>query len=411
MTSAVRRRPLVALAALALAVLAGCPKGSEGGGTDAGAPDATASAGKPVDAGAALAAKDAGAKAQKPALTADQRKTVLAALDAGRKKTRAKDYKGALADFDRALAIAPDDGRVLAEVGYAAMLAGDNARASAANKRALANVHDKNLRAQVLYNEGRVAEAKGDKPAACKVYAESLALRENAEVRKRLTAAGGATVPPMPCPAGAPTPEALCTCLLDDKTDYLGMKSDKPVCKVIPESLALGTPRLSVMKVGAEDLPGELAYLLLARDGGTLRVVAELGISYEPGAFGVHNEAKVGTGVAKTFGKRSVVVVTSAQDNADQNLAGLELCTENEQRETVCALGEGAKPTRCVTVTVSSEGGCGPGVEPDDESSKAMVAEAKKNWSTSSTKSTWTVQDDGALVVTTDGKTLTYPLF
>lgn len=409
-----RSRSVLALFALPLlALLTGCPKGTDGAAPDAGsASSATStSAAKAGDAGPSSASKDAGAKAAKTTLTPEQRKTVLAALDAGRKKTRAKDYKGAIADFDRALAVSPDDGRVLAELGYAAMLDGNHARASAADKRALTTVHDKSLRAQVLYNEGRIAEAKGDKEASRKAYADSLALRENAEVRRRLTAAGGATAPAMPCPAGASTPEALCTCLLDDKTELLGMKGAQPVCKVMPESLTLGVPRLSLMKVGADQEPGELAFLLLARDSGVLRVVAELGISYEPGAFGVHNEASVGKASTKTFGKRSVVVVTSAQDNSDQNLAGLELCTEKEQLETVCALGEGKSLTRCVTVTVSSEGGCGPGVEPDDDESKAMVAEAKKSWITSKKTSTWTVQDDGALVVTTDGKTVTYPLF
>jgi tetratricopeptide (TPR) repeat protein len=406
-------RSRLVLALLTLPGLAGCPKGSQGAAPDAGSviSATSASAATAKDASAPSAGKGAGARAQKTALTPEQRKAVLAALDAGRKKTRAKDYAGAMSDFDRALAASPDDGRVLAELGYAAMLAGDNTRAAAANRRALTVVHDKKLRAQVLYNEGRVAEAQGDKEASRKAYAESLALRDNAEVRRRLTTAGGATLPPMPCPAGAATPEALCTCLEGDKTDLLGMPGDPPVCKVMPESLALGTPRLSLMKFGAEEQPGELAFLLLARDGGTLHVVANLGISYEPGAFGVHNEASVGKASTKAFGKRSVVVVTSAQDNADQNLAGLELCTENEQRETVCALGEGARTTRCVTVTVSSEGGCGPGVEAEDDEARAMIAEAKKSWSRSKQTSRWTVQDDGALVVSTDGKTVSYPLF
>jgi tetratricopeptide (TPR) repeat protein len=419
---ALRFASLVSLAALAL-VSTGCPDKRE-------TPAATASSSAAGDAGAAVKAgekagdagapkagvADGGARAStKPALSPDQRKAVLKALGDGRKKARAKDYKGALAAFDRALAIAPDDGRVLSEVGYAAMLGGDLTRAEAANKRALTSIHDKTLRAQVLYNAGRVAESKSATDAARAAYAESLTLRENVEVRKRLESVGGATAYPQPCPGGAPTPEALCACLLDPKLEWLFGPPRAPVCNVTPDSLGLGTPRLSVLRVGApEDDTGELHYLLLARDGGTVRPVANLGTRYEPGAFGVHNDATIGKGAPKTFGKRSVFVVTSHQSDVDMNLAGLEACTVQEDRETVCALGEGARPTRCVTVAVSVEAGCGAGVEPEasDTEAQAMIAEAKVHWGSKKTKKTWSVADDGSLVVRDDAnKATAYTLF
>jgi tetratricopeptide (TPR) repeat protein len=414
-----RASRLVSLAALAL-VSTGCPDKRDappGAAGDASASLADASASKAADAGSdAGKAGDAGARAAgKPALSPDQRKIVLKALDEGRKKSRAKDYKGALAAFDRALAIAPDDGRVLSEVGYAAMLAGDLARAEAANKRALTSIHDKTLRAHVLYNAGRVAESKSDRDAARAAYAESLTLRENVEVRKRLESVGGATAYPQPCPNGAPTPEALCTCLLDPKLEWLFGPPRAPVCNVTSDSLGLGTPRLSVLRVGApDDEPGELHYLLLARDGGTMRPVANLGTRYEPGAFGVHNDATIGKGAPKTFGKRTVFVVTSHQSDVDMNLAGLEECTVQEDRETVCALGEGARPTRCVTVAVAVESGCGPGVEPEatDTEAQSMIAEAKVHWGSTKMKKTWSVADDGSLVVRDEAnKTTAYTLF
>ncbi len=400
-----------------LALLAGCSaKNKTTSSTEAGAASASVVVSAP-DAAAPSVAKapgsDAGAKA---APSTDDRRAFAKALDEGRKKTRAKDYTGALADFDRALALSPDDGRVLSEIGYAAMLAGDHTRAESANRQALRVVHDPLLRAQILYNAGRSAEAKGEKEAARNLYGESLGLRENAEVRRRFTANGGTdAAPAMGCAQGAKTVEALCTCLVATREVFTGMGNAKPVCGATAASLSLGTPRLSVIRLGApEDGPGERLYVLVARDGATLRPVADLGSDYEPGAFGVHNEAKVVGGVVKPAGTRSVVVVTSEQDDLDHNLAGLEACTHVEKRETVCALGEGDKPTRCVTVPISTESGCGPGVQPEDldAESRALLAERKKDWGKTSSKHTWSVAPDGSLVVKSDkGKTTTHALF
>jgi tetratricopeptide (TPR) repeat protein len=408
-----RLAPL-AFSALALVPTLGACTKRESPPPPATVADAGPSGAATRDGGAGRSFGDAGAKATKPALTPAQRKTVLAALDAGRKKARAKDYAGALADYDRALAIAPDDGRVLAEVGYAALLGGDLARATDANKRALKSVHDKNLRAQILYNAGRVAEAKNDKDAARAAYAESLALRENAEVRKRLESVGGAAPPAMPCTAGASTPETLCTCLVAPDVVLPHDPSEPMECRVLPESLQLGTPRLSILRVGTQR-ENEVHYLLLARDGGILRPVAELGTDFEPGAFGVHDSATIGKGEVRPAGKRSVVVVASTQNDVDMNLAGLEACTNQEKRETVCALGEGERLTRCVTVTMEREGGCGPGVEPDpdDADAKEMLASVDKSaWGKTKATSTWSVAEDGTLVVKEGaGKTTAYPLF
>jgi hypothetical protein len=97
------------------------------------------------------------------------------------------------------------------------------------------------------------------------------------------------------------------------------------------------------------------------------------------------------------------VVVRSAIDDNDMNLAGLEQCFDHAEVETVCALGEGARPTRCVSVRVKEEMGCGPGVEvdEDDEEAKALVAERKPTWSTTRTARTWTLTGDGSIEIQT----------
>jgi tetratricopeptide (TPR) repeat protein len=361
-------------------------------------PSASAVAAPTATASAVAVAK--APRASGPIAAAD-RKKALKLLEEGRKKARAKDFSAALAAFDQALALTPDDARVLSEIGWAALNTGALDRADKANRRALALTKQPVLRAQILYNQGRVAEAKKDNEAARKAYAASLALRDNAEVKKRLEGVGGAPEPALPCAAGAADVEALCKCLLALTDGPMVPDGMKTVCEA-EKTPALATPRLSVLQYGAEML-GERVHLLVAHDDARIRPVAELGRDYEPGAFGVHNEAKVLGGEVKSFGAQRVVVVKSEQRNADQNMAGLEVCDESASLETACALGSGATPTRCVTVPVSLSSGCGAGVEPDpadlDEDTKRILAEMKKSWKQAEAKLSWTLNDKGEIEV------------
>lgn len=372
----------------------------------------------PAAADAAVVAEEAGAsdaasaaaqarRADASAPSASDRKEALRALEEGRRKSRAKDYAGALAAFERALAITPEDARVLSEVGWAALQAGDLDRADAANRRALAHAHEPKLRAAILYNAGRVAEARSDAEAARRAYAESLSLRDNAEVKRRLAALGGAPAEPsQPCIAGAPDVSALCACLLakGGPTSEMTLLGRAPACRAAPDSLSLGTPRLYVVRFGApEDGGGERVHLLAARDGAALRPVAELGRDFEPGAFGVHNEVTVKGGEPVTRDGRTVHVVRSEQRDVDMNMAGLEACTHSVDRETVCALGEGERKTRCVDVPVRVTSGCGPGVEVDpaelDEETRRTLDDLKKGWSSRSATFAWSLQQDGRIAV------------
>lgn len=349
--------------------------------------------------------RDAGATA----LTAQQRAVVLRELKEGRRLSRAKDWAGAIKAFDRALAIAPDDARVLSEVGWAAFQANDLARAESANKRALANAKEPEIRAPILYNMGRVAEAKGQNDVAKKAYGESLALRDNAEVKKRLTSIGG--TPPstetgldaaagLHCKEGAPSIEALCTCLAKHDDELMTLVGEKSTCKKMPSAPILHA-RLSVMEWGT-DGGGERVHLLVLREGDKYRPVAELGRDYEPGAFGVHNNAEVKGGEVKKVHGHDVVVVKSEQNFSDSNLAGIEMCIENQKLETVCALSDAAGATKCTQIAVDVESGCTLGVEPEpgdvDEETRKTV-EALKKAKTTRSKASWAIAEDGKLTV------------
>lgn len=385
-------------------LLTGCPKSDGRGGPDASAgavkpaaldASAVADAGTPADAGRG----DAGG------LSSKARAQVVHDIAEGRKLARAKDWPGAAKAFERAVATAPDDVHALADLGWSAFQAGDLARAEQVNKRALAHAKDPKTRAPILYNIGRVAEARGDKDAAKKAYTESLALRDNAEVKSRLASLGGAgnDATGLTCPQSFASNTELCACLKTHKDDVFTMDTP-PICKPAPVSLSLGDTRLGVILWGAENL-GEKAHLLTVKEGDKLRVVAELGRDYEPGAFGVHNEAEVKGAEKRKVNGHEIVVVRSEQHDSDSNLGGIELCTRDAKLETVCSLGATPGSSKCTpAIPVEVESGCGIGVEPDeselDDDTRKEVAEVKKNATHSRATTAWTVSNDGTVMVT-----------
>jgi len=115
-------------------------------------------------------------------------KAFVVALREGRALAKKKDYAGAIAKLDAALAIVEGDATALSELGWAALQAGDLERAEQATTRSIAAAENPKLKAASLYNLGRIEEERGNKEAATKAYADSLALRPNATVEKRLAA-------------------------------------------------------------------------------------------------------------------------------------------------------------------------------------------------------------------------------
>lgn len=96
----------------------------------------------------------------------------------------------ALASFAKAVELAPKDAAVASELGFAQFRAGNLDAAEATLNAALALVTeaDAKVKGSILYNLGRVAEAKGDSKAAAAHYRASLKERPNDTVAARLQA-------------------------------------------------------------------------------------------------------------------------------------------------------------------------------------------------------------------------------
>jgi hypothetical protein len=151
------------------------------------------------------------------------------AMADGARLEKKHDYKGAVQAFERAVAARPDDAGALSELGWAAFLAGDLARASDATQRAVAAAKESNQKAAALYNLGRISEQKGDKAKAADSYRQSLALRPNATVEARLKSLSAAD-PLAPQPLAGPfvTIEAFCTAAKPDRCFLEGPALSKP---------------------------------------------------------------------------------------------------------------------------------------------------------------------------------------
>jgi len=135
---------------------------------------------RPIDAG------------RSGAIDPDAGTTYARALARGRAATQRKDYSGAIAAFDQAIAAVPAEPRSLAERGYAKLLAGDIRGAQADLEAAEGKSTDADLASQIWFNLGLVAEKKGDPGAAHSAFAHAYTLRPTNASRAKLGDAGSA---------------------------------------------------------------------------------------------------------------------------------------------------------------------------------------------------------------------------
>lgn len=132
------------------------------------------------------------APASREALSAEERRRFQAAVAEGRRLHGQRDFEGAIEAYARALDLLPDDPRTLSEQGWAMLFAGRLDEAEAVLRRAEAGVGDEpRLYASILYNLGRVAEARGRDAVAIDAYQRSLQLRPHPSVYRHLSGLEG----------------------------------------------------------------------------------------------------------------------------------------------------------------------------------------------------------------------------
>lgn len=150
------------------------------------APEPTHPAGAAKSSGEQAPKKEQVRAAEDPERAAELQAKLRERLRQGRDLVQAKKYEAGMAAFERALAIEPNDPRLLSEIGWAAFLAGDLERAEQANRDSVRFATDPNIQGASLYNLGRVAEARDQPNVAARYYMRSLAVRANDTVTARL---------------------------------------------------------------------------------------------------------------------------------------------------------------------------------------------------------------------------------
>jgi tetratricopeptide (TPR) repeat protein len=214
----------------------------------------------------------------------------------GRKLAKTKQFAQAAAEFEEAVKLDPYDARALSELGWVAFQAGELERAEEATRTSLRFTYDPKVRGATLYNLGRIHEARAQLPEAALAYANSLAVRANDTVSKRLDAlkAQGITPPAVAeqrCGfkrQEAATPEAVCKALASGaglRCDDSDIKTWKLEDAHISEAALVAIER-------EEEWTADY-YLLVKIDG--VWQSDQLGYAYNPGAFGVSEEFEVKT--------------------------------------------------------------------------------------------------------------------
>ncbi len=307
----------------------------------------------PVIDGGGVVAIDAAARAaaDKPVpapVSKASRVEYKAKLSVGRKLAKAAKWPEAIAAFEAALVAIPGDERALAELSFAAMSAGDHARARAAGRQAVLTTTDPKLKAAALYNLGRVEEQAAAPAKAAALYRESLALRPNKTVEERLAGLGAALAAAPATPVCAtPMPEAkLCECLLATVAENFEPDADRP-CELGPTAVD-GWQTVTY----ATSSLNESSVALAARVGTSWAVVGHLASVYNPGAFGISEEWTLDSVKEEKLGDRTIVRIESTHSRTDSDMGIDEVEGETSKYLMVCVRDpKGGVPTCPLDVT------------------------------------------------------------
>lgn len=351
-----------------LLLCAACSKPAE--------PSADAPKDKPADA--PTAAKPADLPAEKPQETPADKPTevpkkaekptpeqVRAAVQArkkhiarGRKLSKEKKFEEALAAFEEAVKLDPYDASALSELGWVAFQANKLERAEEATRASLRFTYDPKVRGATLYNMGRIHEARQELDKAAAAYAESLAVRDNATVAKRLEdlrQRGVTTSEDEPQDCGfkrhnGDSPEAICKAIASSKESLTCSDSEIKTWK-------LAHPRITEAALVGVDEPREFTthyHLLVKVDGVWYSDV--LGYAYNPGAFGVSEEFKVETLELRPLlpGGALALYIEAVHSHLDSDMGINEVSYQDRATTHVVGLRDGAVDWLFGALTLSS---------------------------------------------------------
>jgi hypothetical protein len=340
------RLPLVVLSALSL--LAGCR-------SETTPPPSPASSAASAVSVPATALPSASAAAGPRSISPEQHRAFSSLLRRGRSLAGEKRWGEAVPVFEKALTIVPHDPRALLDLGWAAFQAGDRAKARKATAEAEKHVTEGELRAQVLYNLGRIEEAGGQRDAAARHYAESVKLRPNETVSARLAdlardAKPRAPRPALPCSKPLPL-DALCSCLSAEVAPAEAGEDEVHVtaCEMTDLAPSL-SQRARILRVATS--ANEETFFLAASNLLGWSVVADVSHSFNPGAFGISESFSVERAEIREVAGSRVLWLETKLSHHDSDM-GIDEEEEQEiRRATFCLLPDERRRDALCTLDV-----------------------------------------------------------
>ncbi|MBL8612596.1 MAG: hypothetical protein JNL38_34970 [Myxococcales bacterium] len=326
--------------------LFGCPKPERqsapaSSSAAAAAARADTSAPSPVATPRSTAASDAGA------LDRAARQRFAGHVARGRKHADASQWADAVRAFEAAVAIDPGDARAQSELGWAAFNAGDLSTARRATQVAVTAASDRVVKAQSLYNAGRIAEASDDPAAAERAYRQSLSLRPSDAVEKRLASLGAGrggsdlTSTGTTCVKAASIAD-LCTCIVDEVRASRG-RAEGGTCGERAEPRLAGTNFVLLHHAIGPAPEAEWTFAAAKVEGGYL-VAAEIEHAENPGAFGITETSKLGGVEVRKIGDKRVVIFKAEHSHHRMNQVGGDDESEARTVQTFCLADRASRP-------------------------------------------------------------------
>ena len=259
-----------------------------------------------------------------------------------------KKWAEAVAELEVALAVIDGDQRALAELGFAAMNAGDYVKARKADEEAVRVAVDKKIKAAGLYNLGMVQKKSGDLEGARASFTASLALRPSRTVSDELSGLGAPSGPAVPfCAAGAKP----CDCIAKAAFGAID-KEDPPACTAATEPKLPALPGFHLYRIEWNRwtwryLLDENDQLVAVIDGGFERMRASETLQLDKAEL-------------RTIGGHQVLWIQTtdeASETSDSSDDAMAIDSARTTAVTVCVIGDGK--TRCplvgVPITQSTE--------------------------------------------------------
>jgi tetratricopeptide (TPR) repeat protein len=317
-------------------VLAAC-------GSKSDAPAKQGASGSAAPATDAAATSDAAVPASKPPraakpVTAEQRAAYKAKMKSGWALAKKKKWAEAVTAFEGAVKAIDGDQRALAELGFAAMSAGDFTKARRADEQAVQVASDKKVKAAALYNLGLLLEKTNDKDGALRAYHTSLQLRPNKTVEQAVVRLGSTpTSEPPFCAAG----QKPCDCIRHIAFEGDADEDEDARCaeRTDPPSPVAGFRVFHIERTWHSESSD---YLLDEHD----QLVALIANEFEYDWGAIWDSQKLDKVDTKTTGGRQVLWIQTTDAYWEPNDVGTSDSTERTV-VTLCVRGDASTPTRC----------------------------------------------------------------